>query len=295
MVHYAILSYGFPKSTQVHLVKNEFSSSQPFHHLPHLQVCLSRVLFRVVHCSLVHITFSFWCTILIPAIFTFKKGANFSSAAGLCFPPPFLNSHVLRTLTANAEQAPASHSCSHSRPRHQRSQSPTLGSARSLSLRPRSPRHRHFAAYTTCCFLIIILSTIIYIFINCVFCFVLHNRYGLSSSSLASVPLIPTAVAGLPTPAATLPLTPASLPEFCREPLRVIVSASLPPVPGKVKEKIKQGLYVDLRELMPDNAALSKMLSEVGAVSAVQAGSKVLEIEDPLTWAFYFLALLPCQ
>ena len=43
---------------------------------------------------------------------------------------------------------------------------------------------------------------------------------------------------------------------------------------------------------MPDNAALSKMLSEVGAVSAVQAGSKVREIEDPLTWAFYFLALL---
>ena len=43
---------------------------------------------------------------------------------------------------------------------------------------------------------------------------------------------------------------------------------------------------------MPDNAALSKMLSEVGAVSVVQAGSKVREIEDPLTWAFYFLALL---
>ena len=49
---------------------------------------------------------------------------------------------------------------------------------------------------------------------------------------------------------------------------------------------------MDLRELMPDNAALSKMLLEVGAVSAVQAGSKVREIEDPLTWAFYFLALL---
>ena len=49
---------------------------------------------------------------------------------------------------------------------------------------------------------------------------------------------------------------------------------------------------MDLHELMPDNATLSKMLSEVGAVSAVQVGSKVREIEDPLTWAFYFLALL---
>ena len=115
---------------------------------------------------------------------------------------------------------------------------------------------------------------------------------GCSSSSLASVPLISTAVAGLPTPAATLPLTPATLPESRREPLGVIISPSLPLVPGKVIEKIKQGLYVDLHELMPDNATLSKMLSEVGAVSAVQVGSKVREIEDPLTWAFYFLALL---
>ena len=57
-------------------------------------------------------------------------------------------------------------------------------------------------------------------------------------------------------------------------------------------EKIKQGLYVDLRELMPDNAALSKMLLEVRAVSVVQAESKVREIEDPMIWAFYFLALL---
>ena len=34
------------------------------------------------------------------------------------------------------------------------------------------------------------------------------------------------------------------------------------------------------------------MLSEVGAVSVVQVGSKSREIENPLTWAFYFLALL---
>ena len=34
------------------------------------------------------------------------------------------------------------------------------------------------------------------------------------------------------------------------------------------------------------------MLSEVGAVSVVQVGSKSHEIENPLTWAFYFLAPL---
>ena len=58
-------------------------------------------------------------------------------------------------------------------------------------------------------------------------------------------------------------------------------------------EKIKQGLYVDLRELMPDNAALSKMLLEVRAVSVVQAESNVQEIEDPVIWAFYFWPYWP--
>lgn len=47
---------------------------------------------------------------------------------------------------------------------------------------------------------------------------------------------------------------------------------------------------VDLCEMMPDNAAPSKMLAKVGTVSAVQARSQVRKIED-LTWTFYFLAL----
>lgn len=69
---------------------------------------------------------------------------------------------------------------------------------------------------------------------------------------------------------------------------RVIVSLFLPLILGKVTAKVKQGQDIDLRELIPDNAALSIMLSEVGAISAVQAGSIIWEIEDPLTWAFYF-------
>ena len=107
-----------------------------------------------------------------PSHFHVQKRCQFFFCSWPLFSAPFSE------LTTHSEQAPASHSCSHSCPRHQRFQSPTLGSARSLSLRPRSPRHRHFAAYASCCFLIIILSTVIYIFINCVFCFVLHNRYG---------------------------------------------------------------------------------------------------------------------
>ena len=69
----------------------------------------------------------------------------------------------------------------------------------------------------------------------------------------------------------------------------MIVSPSLPPIPGKVIDKVRAGLFVDLREMFPDNAALTKQITETGGSSA---GSKLRELEDPLTWAFYFLAFL---
>ena len=65
----------------------------------------------------------------------------------------------------------------------------------------------------------------------------------------------------------------------------MIVSPSLLPIPGKVIDKVWAGLFVDLREMFPDNAALTKQITETGS----SAGSK---LRDPLTWAFYFLAFL---
>lgn len=94
--------------------------------------------------------------------------------------------------------------------------------------------------------------------------------------------------ASLSPPVATLFLTLAPTSDFRKESQRVIVSLFLPLILGKVTAKVMQGQDIDLRELMPDNAALSIMGSEVGAISAVQAGSIIWEIEDPLTWAFYF-------
>ena len=90
--------------------------------------------------------------------------------------------------------------------------------------------------------------------------------------------------ASLSPPVATLFLTLAPTSDSRKELQRVIVSLFL----WKVTAKVKQGQDIDLRELIPDNAALSIMLLEVGAISAVQAGSIIWEIEDPLTWAFYF-------
>ena len=66
------------------------------------------------------------------------------------------------------------------------------------------------------------------------------------------------------------------------------MSPSLLPIPGKVIDKVWAGLFVDLREMFPDNAALTKQITDTGS----SAGSKLRELEDPLTWAFYFLAFL---
>ena len=59
-------------------------------------------------------------------------------------------------------------------------------------------------------------------------------------------------------------------------------------MPGKVIEKIKNNQFVDLRELMPDNIALAKLLYEVGAPNIAQSGSRMRETEDPLTLCFYY-------
>ena len=53
--------------------------------------------------------------------FSSSKRHQFFFCSWPLFSAPFPNSHVLRTLTAHAEQAPASHSRSHSRPHQQRS------------------------------------------------------------------------------------------------------------------------------------------------------------------------------
>ena len=108
-------------------------------------------------------------------------------------------------------------------------------------------------------------------------------------SSLSNVPIIATAVDNSTPVGAVMSHTPESRTDCANT--GVIVSPSLPPVPGKVIEKIKNNQFVDLRELMPDNIALAKLLSQVGAPNIVQSGTRMREIEDPLTWCFYFLAL----
>ena len=46
-----------------------------------------------------------------------------------------------------------------------------------------------------------------------------------------------------------------------------------------------------MKELVPDNSALMLQLAELGPSQSVSAG-KLREMDDPLTWVFYFLSFL---
>lgn len=111
-----------------------------------------------------------------------------------------------------------------------------------------------------------------------------------TASSVA--PVVSSSLSGISLMSSSLVPPPASLASIVRESsLPFIVSPSFPPVPAKIVEKIRANQFFELKELMPDNAALKSQLSELGS-SASNSGSKLREIEDPLTWVFYYLSYL---
>ena len=81
------------------------------------------------------------------------------------------------------------------------------------------------------------------------------------------------------------------------EPL--IISPSLPPIPAKVVERIKQGKFIDFKEFLSDNILLLQKLQELGPVGSVVpalqpviSGSRLREVTDPAAWASCFLLFM---
>ena len=89
-----------------------------------------------------------------------------------------------------------------------------------------------------------------------------------------------------------VPHGPTPLLAADHKPQPLILSSALPPIPGKVVERIRAGLFVDLKELLPDNVALLQRLQEVSTGTQASAGgqSRMRDIRDPLTWASSFMA-----
>ena len=48
----------------------------------------------------------------------------------------------------------------------------------------------------------------------------------------------------------------------------LVLASALPPIPGKVVEKILKGQFIDFKELLMDNVALMTQLQELGAGAA---------------------------
>ena len=117
------------------------------------------------------------------------------------------------------------------------------------------------------------------------------------SSLLMSGSIPPTFLSSL----SSLLSTPIASPSTCTssklKPL--VYSPALPPVPTKALEKIRANLYFDLKELLPDNAALLQRLQELGHLTALgsqpQSAVRLREINNPLTWILCYLSFVAAK
>ena len=93
--------------------------------------------------------------------------------------------------------------------------------------------------------------------------------------------------------------TPIASPSTSSKLKPLVYSPALPPVPAKALEKIRANLYFDLKELLPDNAALLQRLQELGHLTALgsqpQSAVRLREINNPLTWIFCYLSFVAAK
>ena len=111
-----------------------------------------------------------------------------------------------------------------------------------------------------------------------------------SSVSSAASPLPPMSALLSAATSSTAFLPPSKL-----RPL--VYSPALPPIQPKSLEKIRAGLYFDLKELLPDNMALVQHLNEtaMSSFSVPPTGARMREISNPLTWVYCFLSFIAAR
>ena len=102
------------------------------------------------------------------------------------------------------------------------------------------------------------------------------------TSSLATTPITSAGVMSLLSAATTPKLSP------------FILASAIPPIPGKVVQKVAANEFVDLRELLPDNVSLLEKLEGL-PVAPGSTRPRLREVSSLLTWCICMLKLIALQ
>ena len=123
-----------------------------------------------------------------------------------------------------------------------------------------------------------------------------------TTASMASLPLFSIGEAPTlpPVPLAGVDLssTTATSGAKANKPAPLLISSALPPIPSKALEKISNRVYIDFKELLPDNVSLLQNLQEMGGTSCSTHSahsSKLREVPDPLSWVSCFLTFMAAK
>jgi hypothetical protein len=121
--------------------------------------------------------------------------------------------------------------------------------------------------------------------------------YLAGAGSLPSTGLLNNAISATPG-TGTITLNPPVL--VTKLTPALVTSPAFPPVPGKLVDKIQAGQFVELKELLMDNAALLRQTASSAPINTCPAAGthnlpnrQLREIQDPLSCVFcyfYFLA-----
>ena len=107
---------------------------------------------------------------------------------------------------------------------------------------------------------------------------------------VSSTPGGSTPISGMSSLASLLATPLSSLgPALVGRAVPLVLSSALPPVPARAVDKIRSGLFIDFKELLPDNVALSQRLAETSSLLSGAPPARLREVTDILTWISCFL------
>ena len=107
---------------------------------------------------------------------------------------------------------------------------------------------------------------------------------------VSSTPGGSTPISGMSSLASLLATPLSSLgPAPVGRAIPLVLSSALPLVPARAMNKIRSGLFIDFKELLPNNVALSQRVAETSSLLSGAPPARLREVTDILTWISCFL------